>query len=111
MQHQRVVLMGMVYDLCLCYDGLRAAILPLYVLILAHLDEVVIARRFHPFPSRTRPLSFSAPMVLLTRESRLPPHLFFISPKPEAFRFGLFLCPELTFNLSFFGIIFWRYRL
>jgi hypothetical protein len=40
-------------------------------------DEVALARRSHPFPFRTRPLSFSAPMVLHTRESRSLPHLFF----------------------------------
>jgi hypothetical protein len=41
-------------------------------------DEVALARRSHPFPFRTRSLSFSAPMVLHTRESRSLPHLFFV---------------------------------
>ena len=38
---------------------------------------VVIARAKHPIPSRTRPLSAAAPMVLRpkTRESRSPPNL------------------------------------
>jgi len=38
---------------------------------------VVIARAKHPIPSRTRPLSAVAPMVLRlkTRESRSPPNL------------------------------------
>jgi hypothetical protein len=43
---------------------------------------VVLARAKHPIPSRTRPLSAAAPMVLRpkTRESRSPPNLE--SPRP-----------------------------
>ena len=45
---------------------------------------VVRARAKHPIPSRTRPLSAAAPMVLRlkTRESRSPPNLKSARPRP-----------------------------
>src|SRR5690625_4890434 len=45
-------------------------------------DEVVIARRPHPFPSRTRPLSSAAPMVLLC--GRVGHRLVFLFPSLPA---------------------------
>ena len=64
--------------------------------------SVAIAKRQHPFPSRTRKLSSSAPMVLHREavwESRTPPKIFYKAPFP-IIRLRGFFCPRNRFAPS-----------